>query len=77
LPCPVGIDIPHVFNAYTYHNVYGLSVQAKKMWDEKRGASVSECTGCGACAEKCPQHIKIPGKLKDVDGVLSELPGES
>ena len=23
-PCPVGIDIPRIFEMYTYYNVYGL-----------------------------------------------------
>jgi len=74
LPCPKEINIPHIFNAYTYHNVYGLSVQARNMWNEKNGAAVSECINCGACAEKCPQKIEIPEKLKEVESVLSALP---
>jgi len=74
LPCPKDINIPHIFNAYTYHNVYGLSAEAKKMWNEKHGAAVSECIDCGNCAEKCPQNIKVPEKLKEVEEVLSALP---
>ncbi|MCL2420679.1 MAG: aldo/keto reductase [Defluviitaleaceae bacterium] len=73
LPCPKDIDIPHVFNAYTHHNVYGLSDQAKNMWNENRGAAVSECIDCGVCNEKCPQQIKVAEKLKEVAGVLSGL----
>jgi len=59
MPCPKEINIPYVFNAYTYHNVYGLTAQAKNMWNSKKGTPVSECTGCKACEEKCPQKIKV------------------
>ena len=73
LPCPKEINIPHVFNAYTHHNVYGLSDQAKNMWNAKRGAPVSECTGCGVCNDKCPQDINVVEKLQEVAKVLSAL----
>jgi len=73
LPCPKEINIPHLFNAYTYHNVYGLSDQAKKMWDANKGAPVSECSGCGLCNEKCPQQIKVAEKLKEVEKIISAL----
>lgn len=31
-PCPAGIEIPKIFNMYTYHNVYGLTAHARKMF---------------------------------------------
>ena len=73
MPCPKDINIPQLFNAYTYHNVYGLSEQAKNMWNEKSGAAVSECIDCGICNEKCPQKIKVSEKLKEVDKIMSAL----
>jgi len=73
MPCPKEIDIAHLFNAYTYHNVYGLSDQAKNMWNSKRGAALSECTACGICNEKCPQKIKVAEKLRDVEKIMSAL----
>jgi len=73
LPCPAEIGIPQVFNAYTYHNVYGLTDQARNMWKNYKGAPVSACIECGHCEEKCPQFIKVIQKLKDVDAVLSNL----
>ena len=73
LPCPKEINIPHLFNAYTYHNVYGLSEQAKNMWNANRGAPVSECSGCGVCNTKCPQEINVVEKLKEVEKIMSQL----
>lgn len=29
-PCPMEIKIPHIFNMFTYHNVYGLIMQSMK-----------------------------------------------
>jgi len=74
LPCPKGIEIPKIFNAFTYHNVYGLSAEAKNMWKNVGGAPVSDCTNCGICSDKCPQKIMIPEKLKETTDILSTLP---
>lgn len=75
MPCPRGINIPYAFSAYTYHNVYGMTQLARSMYseigkNEHRGALLSQCVECGACAKKCPQHIDIPAKLKLVTETL-------
>ena len=73
MPCPKDINIPHIFNAYTYHNVYGLSTQAKNMWQGKSGAAVDACTNCKLCNKKCPQDIDVAAKLQEVAKILSGL----
>ena len=73
LPCPKEIDIPKLFNAYTYHNVYGLSEQAKKMWDGYSGTPLSECVDCKLCDGKCPQQIAVADKLKEVEKIMTKL----
>jgi predicted aldo/keto reductase-like oxidoreductase len=79
-PCPKGIEIPKIFGAYTYHNVYGLSELAKKEFaaycegkDGKKGALSSDCINCGYCERKCPQKLKIRELLKKVEPVLANL----
>ena len=78
-PCPKGIVIPKIFQAYTYHNVYGLTELAKKTYnnylnDEKNpGVTSDACINCGFCERKCPQHLKVRELLKKVEGVLSSL----
>ncbi|WMJ22265.1 aldo/keto reductase [Paludicola sp. MB14-C6] len=79
-PCPKGIEIPKLFGAYTYHNVYGLNELAKKEFtaycegtDDKKGALSSECINCGYCERKCPQKLKIRDLLKKVESALSQL----
>ena len=72
-PCPVGINIPHEFNMYTFYNVYGLKDYAKKdlaRHFREGGVSSENCIDCGMCEEKCPQKIKIREELKRVEEVL-------
>ena len=78
-PCPKGINIPKIFQAYTYHNVYGLHELAKKTYlgyvnnEKEPGATSSACVNCGYCEKKCPQHLKVRELLKMVDEKLSAL----
>ena len=78
-PCPQGIEIPRIFQAYTYHNVYGLRETAKNAYnryvnDEKKpGATSRDCIDCGFCESKCPQNLKIRDLLKKVEPILESL----
>ena len=78
-PCPKGINIPKIFQAYTYLNVYGLKDLAKNTWngylnnEKNPGVKPDACVNCGYCERKCPQHLKVRELLKKVEGVLSSL----
>ncbi|MGB8454423.1 MAG: aldo/keto reductase [Anaerocolumna sp.] len=75
-PCPAGINIPHIFNMYTYHNVYGLTDHAKaemKKYKEEAGKTIQDCKDCGVCEKKCPQKLKIRDELRRVEGILATL----
>ena len=78
-PCPKGIVIPKIFQAYTYHNVYGLHELAKKTFqnyvnnEKEPGATSVDCIDCGFCEDKCPQHLKVRQLLKKVEPVLESL----
>ena len=78
-PCPKGINIPRIFQAYTYKNVYGLTELAKNTWngylnnEKDPGVHPDACVNCGYCERKCPQHLKVRELLKKVEGVLSAL----
>lgn len=74
-PCPADIKIPHIFNMFTYHNVYGLSDHAKREYTgyiERGGKTIKDCTGCGFCESKCPQRLKIRKDLVRVENILSK-----
>lgn len=74
-PCPAGIEIPRIFNMFTYHNVYGLTDHAQNMFNEytNKGGALSEaCKNCGFCERKCPQHLKIREELKRVEAIFQK-----
>ena len=84
MPCPQGINIPHVFGVMNNHRVYGLTDHARgeyarlcidmdkrsEDWHKEQGVDASHCIECGQCEEKCPQHLKIVQQLKETHSVL-------
>ena len=71
MPCPHDIHIPRNFFYFNDHAkfdseagknrvrfIYGVSL--------KEHERASQCIECGECLEKCPQHIPIPDRLKEV-----------
>ena len=85
MPCPQGINIPHVFSLMNYHKVYGLTDYARSQYHmlgtpldsrrnsqaRDRGLDVSQCISCGQCEAKCPQHLEIIRQLSETHEVLS------
>lgn len=74
-PCPVEINIPKIFEMYTYYNVYELKDHAKYMMREylkKDGKTFKDCKNCGACEKKCPQHLEIRKQLEKVCDILCD-----
>lgn len=75
--CPEHIKPWKYFQLYIQHHAWGLSDHVRKRFHMKDplGPNVdpSACTGCGACAARCPQKIDVPNELKRVLTILSEL----
>lgn len=75
MPCPVEINIPRIFEIWTYYNVYGLKDHAKNMmrdYIKHGGKTFADCKNCGACEKKCPQHLAIRENLEKVCKTLAE-----
>jgi uncharacterized protein len=78
MPCPSGLNIPHIFKLMNYNRVYGLKDYASdeyaKLLDvnNKIGQAASACLECGACESKCPQHLEIINQLKQSHIALSK-----
>lgn len=72
MPCPYEVDIPGNFaflnNAAMYQDTVKFKRHLKMFIPEKSRASA--CKECGVCVEKCPQHINIPMRLKEVASTL-------
>lgn len=89
MPCPHGVDIPHNFSLMNYYRVYGLRDYARERYREQPSAfepddadrkprlRAAACRACGACLDKCPQHIAIVEQLADVERVLGATDTES
>jgi predicted aldo/keto reductase-like oxidoreductase len=76
LPCEHGVNIPGIFEQYNLGRVYGVWDHARKVygWWTKEKKTADLCAECGACEEKCPQHIPIRQQLKEAHTALAPKP---
>ncbi len=74
MPCPVGVNIPGMFNflnnAFIFNNVETEKKRYNTLVKEEQRAS--NCVECGKCEEVCPQHIPIRDMLKKVVGTFEK-----
>ena len=73
MPCINGVNIPRNFQAYNELYLSGDEQQTRSMYAmflmgglTGSRADAALCKGCKKCLERCPQHINIPEKLKEV-----------
>lgn len=66
MPCHHGLDIPGNFAAMNMLKVHGMADLAKASYSRLGDKKAEMCESCQDCVGKCPQHIDIPGKLKEV-----------
>ena len=76
MPCPAGLNIPEIFKMMNYHRVYKITDYARQEYarigkvEWMKYENASACVDCGACEDKCPQHLKIRDQLKQTHEVL-------
>lgn len=64
LPCPIGIPIPTLFAAWNLQSMYQTGNWVSGEYLDYKAAE--KCIACNKCITKCPQHIQIPTKLKEL-----------
>jgi hypothetical protein len=71
MECPQQIAISDCFSMY--NNVKN----GAESWNQgmlygviPKGSKAADCTACGACIPRCPQHIDVPKELKKVAGMF-------
>ena len=70
-PCPQGVNITQCFTNLNNGAISGNWKVQQANYDyilaeDRGGGKASGCVECGVCLSKCPQHIPIPEKLKEV-----------
>ena len=67
LPCPQKLEIPKLIRYYNDWNVYEENPSTKMEYTDwiPPGRHASDCIGCKACEEKCPQKLPIAQAMKD------------
>ncbi len=68
LPCPYKVSIPACFGIYNDAKMFGTRDRHKREYQDwlPEETRADKCVSCGACLSKCPQHIDIPNRLKEV-----------
>ncbi len=74
IPCPAKVNIPICFELLNSSSMFDSVETTKKDYESflvKGNEDASKCVECGACEEKCPQHINIIEKLKEVKEIFN------
>lgn len=66
MPCPAGLDIPKIYEAYNTSAVSGRD-RAKEIYD-KIAVKAECCLKCHACERICPQHIETTAVMPEIAG---------
>jgi len=80
LPCPNDIDVPRMMDAY---NLKVLGGKDRKVLNRLRDhwgldpAQAEACSQCGACEDRCTQHLPIMERLKDIAEAGRQAAGEA
>jgi len=59
--CPQKILIPGIIEVMDNNRIYGRQThcQFSYEWTVEDGGDPASCLGCGACEDRCPQHLSI------------------
>ena len=70
MPCPFGVDIPGVYDAYNKTASQGMR-RAKEVYAALEGQA-DRCQSCGRCEEHCPQHIRTSERMPEIVKAFAE-----
>ena len=69
MPCPFGLNIPEIFNAYNMSASHGMA-KAKEAYGALE-TKADACRACHHCEKECPQHFKISELMPKVAKVFA------
>lgn len=91
MPYSHGINNPGIFKFYNDNVNGGTYVSSKEQKDYRKARNkyllaydktipsvrqADHCIGCGQCAQRCPQRIRIPQELSRIDKYIENLKQE-
>jgi len=74
LPCPEGLDIPRLMDAYNMKLLHGSEQVLSRLkwhWSVDPGTA-QDCSQCGECEEKCTQKLPIRDRMKEIAALAAE-----
>lgn len=70
MPCKNGLDIPQFMEAHRLAVCLGFEdFQKKRISAMPEASRPSACNRCGACEERCPNHLPIRRRMKELAGL--------
>ncbi|MCK4862727.1 MAG: aldo/keto reductase [Dehalococcoidales bacterium] len=70
MPCPLGIDVPRIFELYNDAVMYDDVETARSLYRIERH-DIDSCNECGACVAACGLKIPITDRLKEACKLLA------
>jgi predicted aldo/keto reductase-like oxidoreductase len=70
MPCPLGIDVPRIFELYNDAVMYDDPTTARSIYRDERH-DIDSCNACGACVKACGRKIPILEWLEKARGMLA------
>lgn len=76
LPCPQGVEVPKMMDVYNQYllsdnNPKAMLGRLKYHWGKKL-EDLSVCSLCGACEERCTQHLPIRERIQEMQKVETD-----
>jgi predicted aldo/keto reductase-like oxidoreductase len=73
MPCPQGIHIPDIFDAYNTASIYDSLEEFARRFDRAKEhlGDPAACVECGNCEQACPQALPIRRHLKEVVALVA------
>ncbi|MGI6667811.1 MAG: aldo/keto reductase [Bacillota bacterium] len=73
MPCPQGIHIPDIFDAYNNASIYGALEDFSRSYERMKEhlGDPAACADCGNCEQACPQGLPIRRHLREVVSLVA------
>jgi len=66
IPCPDGLNIPHLLALDKYFTYYEIKTWARQAY-QKASTRIDSCTKCEECEAKCPYKLPIVNMLHEAE----------